>query len=50
MLFLLFSLQVWNHPVKVSHENVRRAADTNVWPVPYQPLSVQARIGAINVN
>eukprot|EP00903_Cladosiphon_okamuranus_P015602 g14407.t1 len=32
---------VWNHPVKVSHENVRRAADTNVWPVPYQPLSVQ---------
>lgn len=34
--------QVWNHPVKVSHESFRRAADTNVWPVPYQPLSVQA--------
>lgn len=35
--------QVWNHPVKVAHEHVRRAADMNVWPVPYQPLSIQAR-------
>lgn len=35
--------QVWNHPVKVPHEVIRRAADTNVWPVPYQPLSIQAR-------
>lgn len=34
-------VQVWNHPVKVPHESVRRAADANVWPVPYQPLSVQ---------
>lgn len=36
-------VQVWNQPVRVSHENIRRAADMNVWPVPYQPLTIQVR-------
>lgn len=35
-------VQVWNHSVAVPHESVRKAADTNVWPVPYQPLTIQA--------
>ena len=38
--------QMWNHPVKIPHESVRKAADTNVWPMPHQPLTIQARDGA----
>ncbi|CAN0163688.1 unnamed protein product, partial [Ascophyllum nodosum] len=32
---------MWNHPVKIPHESVRKAADTNVWPMPHQPLTIQ---------
>lgn len=35
-------VQVWNHSVAIPHESVRKAADTNVWPMPYQPLTIQA--------